>query len=108
MVNDFIKDYFNLTGRPISTMTVEEYIAFQSLADKKNISTSIIKEERNNSNEASESTPNRSNKASVIDKTIISSNDTPIAVYKAKTEPSSASSEDKKNMALAMLQSVQG
>lgn len=31
MNNQYIQDYFSLTGRPISTMTVEEYIAFQTM-----------------------------------------------------------------------------
>jgi hypothetical protein len=36
---DIIVDYFNITGRPISTMTVNEYITFLSSAARLNTET---------------------------------------------------------------------
>lgn len=40
--NSFIKEYFELTGRPISTMTVEEYVCFKKATN--NVPTVLVNE----------------------------------------------------------------
>lgn len=37
---NIIKDYFSITGRPISTMTVEEYLRFQEFLSKGSLTNS--------------------------------------------------------------------
>ncbi len=58
MINTIIKNYFSITGRPVATMTVEEYLSFYSFINSQRINTPITEIPSLISNETHNIKPN--------------------------------------------------
>lgn len=94
-MNSYIEEYFELTGRPIATMTVDEYIKLKSI-------TGIATEVDNRPKEAVK-------QVAGIEQSISKENavKTPKAT-KQTQNTKDISNTDKKAAALSMLRSVEG
>lgn len=115
-IKELAEGFFSLTGRPISTMTVEEYIKFHKMADMESIcvSQSVKSSEDTKSTFSAIESKNESciNNEAVREEIsakeeIMSSNvikPTPLPQMKEKTEIKAVS----KNNALEILRSVAG
>lgn len=105
---NIIKDYFSITGRPISTMTVEEYLRFQEFLSKGSLTNSSAPSLSNETNQVTRELDVPVTKEKANAQTVISSQEEVKTEAKIEKFPVEETFEDKVARAKKMMEKVKG